>query len=153
MPAVWTAEDFNIIEDAALGRRAFQLPSGTKVEIGNTKPRDVSAQLQKVGTIVAGMVVVTRAGDVVSIDGGFTPAESGNVQVTKDALPVGFRPPTTMWADGRGAPFGISTNGHLYANPAVAAQRVDATITFVTTDPWPTALPGVASGQPLVVTP
>jgi len=134
-------------------KRCALITDGQTTEVGSTGWRDVSASLQNVGTITAGMLVVIRSGNVVTLKVSATPAASGNVQITIAGQSLGssFSPDTTLWADGRGGTLGISTSGVVYINPATAGTKVDATLTFVVDNSWPTALPGVDLGQPVVV--
>lgn len=138
----------------ATGRVRLTL-DGATAELGSTGWRDMSASLDpaKVGTISSGMLVVIRSGNIVTIKFNLTPTASGNVQVTASGMSLGsaFAPDTILWVDGRGGTVGISTSGVLYVNPAVSGQKVDATLTFVVDNTWPTTLPGVELGQPVVV--
>lgn len=138
----------------ATGRVRLTL-DGQNVDLGSTGWRDVSASLDptKVGTITAGMLVVIRTANVVTVAMSLTPSASGNVQVTASGSSLGsaFAPDKVLWFDGRGGSVGISTAGVLYVNPATAGVKVDASMTFVCDNTWPTALPGVELGQPVVV--
>jgi hypothetical protein len=132
-------------------KRTALVLDGQTVELGSTGWRDASAYLQSVGTIVAGMLVVIRTGSVVTIKINVTPSVSGNVQITLTGLGSGFAPDTALFDQGRGGAVGVSTAGHVYINPAVAGTAVSGLLTFVTDNAWPSSLPGVELGQPVVV--
>lgn len=147
-----TRAQLTSINTPATNRFAIVL-DGQTMELGSTGWRDVSGSLQNVGTITTGMLVVMRTGNVVTIKVSATPTVAGNVQITVSGQSLGasFSPDTILWADGRGGTIGVSTSGVVYINPATVGTKVDATLTFTVDNSWPSALPGVALGQPVVV--
>lgn len=101
----------------------------------------------------AGLVTLHRVGYVVELGiGGLDPA--AQTSATCMILPTGFRPAGTrihqlpmrpptgnapLWAQVQGG-------GSVLAQTSGATHSSLATLTFITTDPWPTTLPGVPSG-------
>ena len=143
------AEVTSIITPAS-GRFALVM-DGQTIELGDTGLRDLSGQMQNVAAPAAGMLVAGRQGRTVIVKVSATPSTSGNITITATGIGTTLAPKTTLWQAGRGGPIGISTNGHIYINPAVAGTKVDATLTFITDAAWPTTLPGVKLGDPVVI--
>lgn len=136
----------------ATGRFALVM-DGQTIELGATGWRDVSALLDptKVQSIAAGMLIVIRDSNHVTIKFNLTPSASGNVQIAASGVGTAFAPDTTLWNQGRGGAVGISNSGNLYINPATAGTKVDATLTFDVDNAWPASLPGVKLGDPVVI--
>ena len=144
------AEVTSIVTPAT--KRFALVMDGQTVELGNTGWRDISGLLQNVvGPITAGMLLVIRAGNTVTYKISCTPSINGNALMMTAGIGAAFAPDATLFDQGRGGAPGVSTGGSIYINPAVAGQGVAGLITFVTDNAWPTLLPGVPLGDPVVV--
>jgi hypothetical protein len=162
MPNIWSEDDFKFIETTATGRRALQLPSGTTLELGDTGIRDMSGNFIA-GTVASGRLLVRRNGQLVTwiFDQLKVAASQNNLNSRiMDLLAVpglsAFRPPYTeseAYNSGKTATQGriaIAANG-VYVQFADPTLTYTLMVSYITNDAWPSALPGVADGQPIGV--
>ena len=119
---------------------------------GDTGIRDITALAPN---ITSGKLYLYRDGntvtlifDVVQMAGA---TGSNYDMVPAGGIPTGFRPPRTFWFNGIDGPpgvrrIGVNSSGWVpvYLSP-VPGDVYRGTITWRTTQPWPTVLPGVAA--------
>lgn len=147
--------------EIALGRREYTVKetAGRTVTVwdylnnreqliyGDTGERDISTLL----TGATGRVTVSRVGSMVNLSfEGVAPSDSTSGLIL--TLPVGFRPSNrkdfTMPATTAGAAWRstyILTNGGVGVWSRGTSDNYRFYISFRTSEPWPTSLPGVAA--------
>lgn len=151
-----TRAEITSITTPATNRKALVL-DGATFDIGDTGMRDVSG-LVVTNTVASGKLLVRRFGNVVQIifnDLKVTAAVNGtNVKIYD--LPSGFRAPyaaAEAYNTGATAPQGrvSSAGAGVYVQFANSTFTYALVITYITSDPWPSSLPGVADGTPIGV--
>lgn len=156
-----TESYFKPITNAATGRVAFEVKGvdGTTktVENGDTGVRDLSG-LFNAGKVTSGRVLVRRIGNVVTwtlvslnLAG---PVASVHDLIGNTGL-AGFMPDylaaaSLMQSEAEHARLITGTNS-LSIHYGMAGVNYVGVLTYVTGKAWPTALPGVADGQPVSV--
>ena len=159
-----TESYFKPIVTAATGRVAFQVrgeDGATKtIECGDSGIRDLSG-LFIAGATASGRLLVQRSGNTVTwyfinIVLNSSAAGSGKILEGPGALSE-FLPtygshsaPSITSASGDSVRLLISGTGATIQYAKAGTVYV-GTMTYVTTKPWPTTLPGVANGQPVAV--
>ena len=145
------------ITDATTGRKALVL-DGTTIELGDTGLRDLSGMFVA-GSVESGRVLVQRVGNVVTwtLSSVKVPAGTTTIwKVLESAEFSGLLPPVLAFAP----MMGTSTNtsrvvltpaGKLELHYTINATTYTGVLTFQSHQAWPTALPGVANGQPVGV--
>lgn len=105
-------------------------------------------------TIASGTLQIRRVNQTVSVNlVNFRPQATGTVAIAQ--LPAGFRDAPTsevFWADEQGSPRSSQIRGYspfefVILGLSTINSYVSASITYLTTDPWPTSLPGTAVGS------
>lgn len=151
-----TRAQITSITTPATNRKALVL-DGATIELGDTGIRDVSG-LFVAGTVLSGRLLLRRVGNIVQIifaDLKVTAAVSGtNVKIHD--LASGFRAPYSeaeAYNTGAAAPQGrlASAGAGVYVQFANSTFTYATVLTYVTSDAWPSSLPGVADGQPIGV--
>lgn len=128
-------------ETSALESRIAELESGPRV----TGPRNINSLITNGGDI-SGELVLIRSGNTVTIYATSLKMDgSGSSKLT--TLPDGFRPPVNMQTEwcGRGGAteyFDIYASGSIWAGRRGKDKDHAGVITYVTTDSWPSTLPG-----------
>ena len=157
MTMISRAEVTSIITPAT-GRKALVL-DGTTIELGDTGIRDLSGMFDA-GKVASGRLTVQRVGNTVTwsvkslnLAAGVTSIWS---LITNTSL-VGMLPSgsysenaTLMQSDAESARF-IVGNNNAAIHYGISAVNYSGTLTYLTNRAWPTALPGVADGQPVGV--
>lgn len=157
---LWDRSRLAYAEVPATGRKTLTVNSGTAIELGDTGLRDLSGMYQA-GAVSSGRVLVHRVGNVVTwifenVLLASPATHPWTIFASSSAL-SGFVHDVS--AQSTTAMAGTSGQARILVNPSGSVQfhygqstiAYVATITFVTTKPWPTALPGVANGQPVGV--
>lgn len=150
-----TRAQITSITTPATGRKALVL-DGATIELGDTGIRDVSG-LFIAGTVASGRLLFRRTGNLVTIIlvALKTAQTATNLKII-DVGGVGFRPPYSKaeaYIEGgttQQSRITAAGNG-IYVQLANSAFTYTAMLEFVTSDAWPTTLPGVADGQPIGV--
>lgn len=130
-----------LTETRALEFRVVELESGPRV----TGPRNINSLITNGGDI-SGELGLIRCGNTVTIYATSLKMDgSGSSKLI--ILPDGFRPPVTMQAEwcGRGSKteyFDIYSSGSIWAGRLGKDKDHNGVITYVTTDSWPSTLPG-----------
>jgi len=146
----------------ATGRKALVL-DGSTIELGDTGQRDISG-LFIAGRVTSGQVVVQRVGNVVTwiFNAVLFPAEviSSGWQIL-DGTPGTFAAFTPEYGAMTTSLIQSSTEYHARAvvppsgnvafHYAESGQAWTGSLSFITSRPWPTSLPGVVRGQPVGV--
>lgn len=128
-------------ETSALESRIAELESGPRV----TGPRNINSLITNGGDI-SGELGLIRSGNTVTIYARSLKMDgSGSSKLT--TLPDGFRPAVNMQAEwcGRGIAtqyFDIYASGSIWAGRRGKDKEHAGVITYVTTDSWPSTLPG-----------
>lgn len=154
-----TRADITSITDATTGRKALVL-DGSTIELGKTGMRDVSG-LFVADHVTSGRVLVERVGNLVTwtlvglnLKGPVTSVWSvlANTAGRFDGFkPVYTQAATIMQSDAELARLMINGSGSVDIHYGAAGVNYPGQITYTTTQPWPTVLPGVADGQPVGV--
>ena len=147
-----TRAEVTSIITPATGRFALVM-DGQTIDLGDTGVRDVSANLDpaKVSGIAAGQLLVRRSGKFNTVVISVTPSVAGNTQITKTGLGAGFAPEVNYFCQSPNGTVGITTAGNIYINPTVIGVRSQVVLTYDTSAAWPTTLPGVKRGDPVVL--
>lgn len=149
--------EINSITTPATGRKALVL-DGTTIEVGNTGLRDVSG-LFVADHVASGRILVQRIGNTVTWSLiGVNLAGSVSSVWSLLANPAGrfdsFRPAYTAAAalfesKTSSARLIINGSGSVDIHYGQAGLGYGGSISYVTNNPWPATLPGVADGQPV----
>lgn len=147
------------ITTPATNRKALVL-DGATIELGDTGVRDLSGMFTA-GKVSSGRVLVQRVGNVVTWQfiNVMLPADAVHpwAIITNAAALAGVLPEAgtfttpAITSTGASVRLVVESNGAVsiyYGKPATAYLGV---MTYVTAKAWPTALPGVANGQPVGV--
>lgn len=142
------------ITTTATGRKALTLDGGT-IELGDTGLRDLSG-LFTAGKVTSGRVLVQRIGNVVTwqFDLVTLPADAvhpwaiiTNATALSGVLPtVGTHTVPAITVAGGAVRLVVEANGTVSIYYGIPATAYLGVLTYVTTKPWPTTLPGVADG-------
>lgn len=151
-----TRAEVDSVINAANGRKALVI-DGATIELGDTGPRDLSG-LFIAGTVQSGRLLSRRIGNVVTLifDNLKVTAAVSGTNVKIHDLASGFRALYTKaeaYNTGATAPQGrlASAGAGVYVQFANSTFTYATQMTYVTSDPWPATLPGVADGQPIGV--
>jgi len=148
----WQAHPTTRVDQTA-GRTFYQwdyLNNREQLVGGDTGRRDISSMCN--GTFTGGKLSIRREGSMVDVYlVNWAAGVTGSTNLLASPLPAGFRPsnsrlffgsqnltpvPITLAFDGSGINI---TSNHV-------SQLISFSFSFSCTDPWPTALPGVADG-------
>jgi hypothetical protein len=149
--------------DTTAGRAIYQwddLNQREQLIYGDTGLRSIYQDqpwldaLFNTGTTInsSNVVRVRRVGYVVQLAWALDKAASGSV-TSVAGFPLGFRPADIFNAIGITSGIGLVRAYHpggasqLITQSAAAQTNVSVTLTYTTTDPWPTSLPGTAIGS------
>jgi len=154
-----TRAEVTSITDATTGRKALVL-DGATLELVDTGIRDLSG-LFTAGNVASGRVLVQRTGrtvtwTLVSLNLAGSVASVWSILANTAGRFDGFKPTytaaaTLMQSEAEYARIMVNGSGSVDIHYGAAGVNYVGTITYTTTAPWPTTLPGVADGQPVGV--
>lgn len=149
-----TRAEITSITTPATGRKALVL-DGATIELGDTGMRDLSGMFVA-GKVASGRLLVQRVGNTVTWT--LVPLKlAGPVgtvhDIVKSSTLTGFMPryaaaTTMLQSDAEQARL-ITISDGLSIHYGLADVNYSASFTYITTNAWPTTLPGVADGQPV----
>ena len=154
---VITRADVTSITTPATGRKALVL-DGTTIELGDTGLRDLSGMFVA-GSIESGRILVQRVGNVVTWTLSSVKVPTGVTTIWKVLESTAFSgllPPVLAFAPMMGTSTNTSRvvltqSGKLELHYSINATTYTGVLTFQSYQAWPSALPGVANGQPVGV--
>lgn len=146
------------ITTPATGRKALVL-DGTTIELGDTGLRDLSGMFVA-GKVSSGRLLVKRVGSTITwyfINVQIASNATHPWDILATSTPISWFAPeaNSYWPvmsngtdTGRISINGLGAVAIHYGEPS---HTYTATVTYNTSRPWPTTLPGVADGQPVGV--
>lgn len=117
---------------------------------GDTGRRDISSICS--GTFSGGKLSIRRVGHTVDLYCvAYVPGVTGQFNMLESSLPVGFRPSNSrnFWGFQNSQPISVAVGfdgSTINMTTVGSSYLVSFSISYTTTDAWPTALPGVADG-------
>lgn len=157
---LWDRSHLAYDEVPATGRKTLTVNGGTAIELGDTGLRDLSGMFAA-GKVASGRVLVRRQGNLVTwyfvdlkLATGATSAETILTNGDGSLTPFGADYQTHSTAMINASTFArlmVTGTSSIAVHYGVAGVGYSCTITYLTSKPWPTTLPGVANGQPVGV--
>ncbi len=140
--------------DESVGRRIFTwdtVNARWQMTYGDTGWRDISSLVASVGTRTVTNIRTRRIGNSVHLMQQITDTQTNPAAQLLVTMPTGFGSASTKYfvmgsSSVNLRQLGVSSNSTVTYTGSTDANRYDAEISWVTTDAWPTTLPGTAVG-------